>query len=71
MATQKKISLDPDFKEFIALLNSAGVRYMLVRGYAVNFYGHHRFTADIDFWIATDPDRPRSRSSQEFHSAPP
>lgn len=56
MATRKKVSLDPDFKEFIALLNSEGVRYLLLGGYAVNFHGYHRFTGDIDFWIAIDWD---------------
>lgn len=54
MATRRKISLDPNFKEFIELLNSQGVRYLLVGGYAVNFHGFHRFTADIDIWIATN-----------------
>lgn len=33
-------------------LNRAEVEYLLVGGYAVNYYGHHRFTEDIDFWIA-------------------
>jgi hypothetical protein len=56
MATRRKISLDPDFKEFIKLLNSEGVRYLLLGGYAVNYHGHHRFTGDIDFWIAIDPE---------------
>jgi hypothetical protein len=63
MATRKKISLNPDFKEFIALLNSEGVRYLLLGGYAVNYYGYHRFTGDIDFWIATDVDNARKVSA--------
>lgn len=29
---------------------------MLLGGYAVNYHGHHRFTGDIDFWIAIDAD---------------
>jgi hypothetical protein len=68
MATRKKISLNPDFKEFIELLNSEGVRYLLLGGYAVNYYGYHRFTGDIDFWIATDLDNARrvSASLQRF-----
>jgi hypothetical protein len=36
----------------LACLNRAGVEYLLVGGYAVNHYGYHRFTEDIDFWIA-------------------
>ena len=37
-------------------LNRAEVEYLLVGGYAVNFYGYHRFTEDIDFWIAVSDD---------------
>jgi hypothetical protein len=36
----------------LACLNRAGVDYLLVGGFAVNHYGYHRFTEDIDFWIA-------------------
>lgn len=53
MATPKKISLNPHFKEFIDLLNSHGVEYLMLGGYAVNYYGYHRSTGDIDFWFAT------------------
>lgn len=72
MATPKKISLDPDFREFIRLLNSEGVRYLLLGGYAVNYHGHHRFTGDIDFWIATDVDNASrvSRALQRFGFSP-
>lgn len=51
-----RISLDPNFKEFLELLNSAGVKYLLLGGYAVNFHGYHRFTGDLDVWIAVSPD---------------
>lgn len=44
--------LTPEFSEFLACLNRAEVEYLLVGGYAVNHYGYHRFTEDIDFWIA-------------------
>lgn len=72
MATPKTITLDPNFKEFIELLNSEGVRYLLLGGYAVNYYGHHRFTGDIDFWIAIDGDNAErvSRALQRFGFAP-
>jgi predicted nucleotidyltransferase len=36
----------------LACLNRAEVDYLLIGGYAVNHYGYHRFTEDIDFWIA-------------------
>jgi hypothetical protein len=49
------ILLPPDFKEFLRLLNSHDVEYLLVGGYAVNYYGYPRATADLDIWIAIDP----------------
>ena len=45
------MELDPDFKEFIALLNEHGVEYLLVGGYAVALHGYVRNTSDIDIWI--------------------
>ncbi len=68
MATRKNLSLDPDFKEFIKSLNFEGVRYLLLGGYAVNYHGHHRFTGDIDFWIAIDSDNAArvSKALQRF-----
>jgi predicted nucleotidyltransferase len=49
-----KANLFPDFRELFAALNRKKVRYLVVGGYAVNFYGYHRYTKDIDVWIATD-----------------
>jgi hypothetical protein len=43
--------LNKDFREFIELLNSNQVRYLVVGGYAVAFHGHPRYTKDIDIWI--------------------
>jgi hypothetical protein len=43
--------LNKDFKEFITLLNSTGVEYLVVGGYALAVHGHPRYTGDIDFWI--------------------
>jgi hypothetical protein len=51
-----KRELTPEFREFLACLNRAGVEYLLVGGYAVNHYGYHRFTGDIDFWIAVSDE---------------
>lgn len=45
------IRLPPDFKEFLKLLNSEGVQYLVVGGYAVAFYGHPRATGDLDVWV--------------------
>ena len=35
-----KIELHPDFKDFLKLLNSYDVRYLLVGGYAVGYHGY-------------------------------
>ena len=46
------IQLPPDFKEFLKLLNSHRVEYLLVGGYAVGYHGYPRATGDIDLWVA-------------------
>ena len=43
--------LSKDFKEFLALLNSKGVEYLVVGGYALAAHGHPRYTGDIDIWL--------------------
>ena len=43
--------LNKDFKEFIKLLNSRNVEYLIVGGYALAAHGHPRYTGDIDIWI--------------------
>jgi hypothetical protein len=44
--------LSQDFKDFLKLLNLHNVKYMLIGGYAVGYYGYPRATADMDLWIA-------------------
>ena len=44
--------LPSDFKDFLKLLNSRHVEYLLIGGYAVGYYGYSRATADLDVWIA-------------------
>jgi hypothetical protein len=44
--------LPPDFKEFLRLLNSKSVEYLLIGGYAVGYHGYPRATGDMDVWIA-------------------
>ena len=48
--------LPPDFSEFLRLLNSHNVRYLLVGGYAVGYYGYPRATADMDIWVEICPE---------------
>lgn len=40
----------PDILEFIELLHAHHVRYVVVGGEAVIYYGHARLTGDIDFF---------------------
>ena len=49
------IHLPPDFKEFLRLLNAYKVEYLLIGGYAVNYHGYPRATADMDIWVAVHP----------------
>jgi hypothetical protein len=46
--------LNEDFKEFVALLHSNQVDYLIVGGYALAAYGHPRYTGDLDFWVGTN-----------------
>ncbi|MBU2053740.1 MAG: hypothetical protein KJ936_00930 [Proteobacteria bacterium] len=50
----EKIELHQDFKEFLRLLNSHQVEYLLVGGYAVGHHGYPRATGDMDVWIAVN-----------------
>ncbi|HUT55960.1 MAG TPA: nucleotidyltransferase [bacterium] len=49
-----RIELQHDFKDFLKLLNSNGVEYLIVGGYAVAYYGHPRATGDLDIWIGVN-----------------
>ena len=46
------IELHPDFKDFLRLLSSYEIEYLLVGGYAVGYHGYPRATGDMDVWIA-------------------
>ena len=43
--------LNSDLREFVALLNSKEVEYLVVGAYAVAFYGYPRYTADLDLLL--------------------
>jgi predicted nucleotidyltransferase len=43
--------LPPDFRDFLKLCNQKRVKYLLIGGYAVGFFGYPRATADMDVWI--------------------
>jgi hypothetical protein len=49
------MNIQPDFEEFLRLLEKNRVRYLIVGGYAVAFHGYPRFTRDIDiFFLDSD-----------------
>lgn len=45
------IEFPRDFKEFLKLLNSKQIEYLIIGGYAVGFYGYPRATGDLDIWV--------------------
>lgn len=49
------MNIQPDFEDFLKLLESHEVDYMIVGGYAVAFHGFPRFTKDIDVFFELSP----------------
>lgn len=50
---QEEVKADcfpPDFRDILTLLHVHDVRYMIVGGGAIIFYGHARFTGDLDIF---------------------
>ncbi len=45
------MKLDKDLREFVALLNSLNVEYLVVGGHAVAFHGYARLTDDLDLLL--------------------
>jgi hypothetical protein len=43
---------DQDFLLFLKCAKQNNLRYLCIGGYAVNYYGFHRATDDMDIWIA-------------------
>lgn len=47
--------LSNDLREFIHLLNTKNVRYVIVGAWALAFHGRPRYTGDLDVFVARDP----------------
>lgn len=45
-------ALNHEFLFFLRCAQKNGLRYLLIGGYAVNFHGYVRNTADMDVWVA-------------------
>ena len=50
------MNIQPDFADFLRLLESHRVEYMIVGGYAVAYHGFPRFTKDIDIFFSDAPE---------------
>jgi hypothetical protein len=50
------MNLSQDLREFVELLNSRKIKYVLVGGHAVAYHGFPRFTGDVDFFIDASPE---------------
>jgi hypothetical protein len=42
----------PEYVLFLKCARKHQLRYLCIGGYAVNYYGFHRMTEDMDIWIA-------------------
>ena len=62
------MKLIQDLREFIELLTSENVRYVVIGDWAYNRYAEPRITGDIDFFVSTDQDNQRKlrRVLEEF-----
>jgi hypothetical protein len=45
------IPLPRDFEDFLGLLNANAIKYVVIGGYAVAFYGYVRHTGDLDIFV--------------------
>jgi hypothetical protein len=45
------MKISSDYKDLLRNLNAAGVRYLIVGGYAVMIYTEPGFTKDLDLWV--------------------
>lgn len=48
--------LSKDLREFVALLNSNGVEYLVVGAFAVAYHGFPRYTGDLDLLVRPSPE---------------
>lgn len=48
--------LNPDYFDMFKTLNTAGVRYLVIGGYAFGFHVEPRTTKDLDIWVDPSPE---------------
>ena len=54
------MKINSDFKDLLRSLNAAGIRYLIVGGYAVMVHTEPRYTKDLDIWIERDEQNARA-----------
>jgi hypothetical protein len=45
-----------EHQKLVADMLSAGIEFILIGGYAVNFHGYNRTTGDLDVWLKPDEE---------------
>ena len=60
------MELTEDWKEFLRLLESHNVEYMIVGGIAVAFHGYPRATGDLDIFYASSSAKRLAAALQDF-----
>ncbi len=56
--------MNSDFKDLLSAFAKAGVRYLIIGGYAVSKHTEPRYTKDLDIWI----DNARENAEIVFHA---
>lgn len=62
------MALHSDLREFVELLNSTGVEFVVVGAHAVAYHGRPRYTGDLDLFVRPSMDNARRivRTLQDF-----
>lgn len=56
---KETMQLQPDLREFIGLLNSNGVEYVIVGAHALAYHGRPRYTGDLDILVRVSEENAR------------
>ncbi|MEK7408955.1 MAG: hypothetical protein AAB225_28160 [Acidobacteriota bacterium] len=65
------MKVNSDFRDLFHELNAAGVRYLIVGGYAVMVYTEPRYTKGLDLWLEpTEPNARKLLAALERFGAP-
>ena len=53
------MGLSKDWREFLELLNSRGVDYVIVGAHSLALHGRPRYTGDLDILVRSTPENAR------------